>query len=154
MITEQDVEILPGFSPRAADLLRGLLQRNPENRLGVNEIKAHPFFETLRWDSKFFMTSFSQSRYSLRTNHPCAARLTFETLTLTSRMRRLRKLWLKTARFFRQQRLNSLHLTEKRPTWIDEYAKFPNRFNNTICFPSENVKSNSFILVQLALFNF
>jgi serine/threonine protein kinase len=24
-ITEQDVEILPGFSPRAADLLRGLL---------------------------------------------------------------------------------------------------------------------------------
>ncbi len=38
-ITEHDVEILPGFSDRTADFLKGLLQRNPEDRFGVNEIK-------------------------------------------------------------------------------------------------------------------
>ena len=32
MITEKDIEILPGFSANAADLLKGLLNRNPEER--------------------------------------------------------------------------------------------------------------------------
>ena len=52
-ITEQDVEILPGFSPRAADLLRGLLQRDPNNRLNIHQIKAHPFFQSIDWDDLF-----------------------------------------------------------------------------------------------------
>ena len=41
---------MPGFSPRAADLLRQLLQRNPENRINITGIKQHPFFETIDWD--------------------------------------------------------------------------------------------------------
>eukprot|EP00732_Lithocolla_globosa_P003223 Lithocolla_globosa_v1_NODE_2480_length_1985_cov_180.675648.p1 type:complete len:191 gc:universal NODE_2480_length_1985_cov_180.675648:1285-1857(+) len=36
-------------SPEAEDLIRKLLC-DPEDRLGVNEIKAHPFFEGLNWD--------------------------------------------------------------------------------------------------------
>lgn len=32
MITEKDIEILPGFSSHASDLLKGLLNRNPEER--------------------------------------------------------------------------------------------------------------------------
>jgi len=43
-ITEQDVEILPGFTKHAASLLRGMLQRDPDNRLNAEQIKAHPFF--------------------------------------------------------------------------------------------------------------
>lgn len=49
-ITEKDVEILPGFSQNAASLLKGLLQRNPKNRLNVDQIMAHPFFATINWD--------------------------------------------------------------------------------------------------------
>jgi len=49
-ITEQDVDILPGFSLNAADLLRGLLQRDPNNRLTIDQIKAHPFFATINWE--------------------------------------------------------------------------------------------------------
>lgn len=49
-ITEQDVDILPGFSPNAASLLRGLLQRDPNNRLTIDEIKVHPFFASINWD--------------------------------------------------------------------------------------------------------
>ena len=48
-ITEQDIFILPGFSAKAADLLRGLLSRNPVNRFGIDEIKTHAFFETIDW---------------------------------------------------------------------------------------------------------
>lgn len=50
-ITERDVEILPGFSPNAADLLRGLLQRDPADRLNVVQIKEHPFFESIDWEA-------------------------------------------------------------------------------------------------------
>ena len=49
-IIEQDVEILPGFSPRARSLLKGLLTRDPENRLTEEEIKRHEFFEGVPWD--------------------------------------------------------------------------------------------------------
>ena len=52
-ITEKDVEIMPGFSPNAADLLRGLLQRDPNNRLTVEQVKAHAFFSTIDWDQLF-----------------------------------------------------------------------------------------------------
>ena len=30
-------------------MLRGLLSRNPVNRFGIEEIKAHAFFETIDW---------------------------------------------------------------------------------------------------------
>ena len=50
MITDEDVEILSGFSYNAADLLEGLLRRNPRERLTVEQIKRHPFFETIDWD--------------------------------------------------------------------------------------------------------
>lgn len=29
--------------------MRGLLQREPSNRLDVDQIKAHPFFKTVNW---------------------------------------------------------------------------------------------------------
>lgn len=51
LITEQDVNILAGFSPNAQSLLRGLLQREPENRLNVDEVKGHPFFATIDWEA-------------------------------------------------------------------------------------------------------
>jgi len=42
------------FSKNAANLLEGLLQKRPEDRLGcgergIQEIKDHPFFETIDW---------------------------------------------------------------------------------------------------------
>jgi serum/glucocorticoid-regulated kinase 2 len=42
----------PEFSEIAKDLLKGLLTRDPNNRLGVkgvHEIKEHKFFEGLDW---------------------------------------------------------------------------------------------------------
>ena len=51
MITDEDIEILPGFSPEAADLLSGLLQRNPDNRLTLEQIKEHRFFSGISWES-------------------------------------------------------------------------------------------------------
>lgn len=52
-ITERDIEILPGFSANASDLLRGLLKRDPEERLNIDQIKAHPFFSTISWEQLF-----------------------------------------------------------------------------------------------------
>lgn len=43
-IINEDVEILAGFSPNAADLLSGLLQRDPAKRLDIDQIKSHIFF--------------------------------------------------------------------------------------------------------------
>ncbi len=43
------------FSPSAASLLCGLLERDVEKRLGSskkdwNELKVHPFFKTIDWN--------------------------------------------------------------------------------------------------------
>ena len=41
----------PKFGHKAAiDLIKMLLQKEPENRPGVEQIKAHPFFNGLEWD--------------------------------------------------------------------------------------------------------
>lgn len=43
-------------SPEAKDLIRRLLELNPENRLGsqgANEIMTHPFFKDINWDTVF-----------------------------------------------------------------------------------------------------
>jgi serum/glucocorticoid-regulated kinase 2 len=58
MIQKADLRI-PGFvSTDAKDLLRGLLQLQPENRLGYgpedcSSIQAHQFFASLNWDDLF-----------------------------------------------------------------------------------------------------
>ena len=50
---------IPEFiSPEAASLLRGLLQKNPNKRLGGNikdaqEIKEHPYFKDVNWDDVY-----------------------------------------------------------------------------------------------------
>jgi serine/threonine protein kinase len=48
-IVEKDVEILAGFSHHAKSLLSGLLCRDPEQRLKVDQIMAHPFFAKINW---------------------------------------------------------------------------------------------------------
>ena len=52
-ITERDIEILPGFTTHAANLLRQLLARNPNDRITIDEIKAHPFFASINWDQLY-----------------------------------------------------------------------------------------------------
>jgi serine/threonine protein kinase len=53
-IKEGTVKMKPYFSPNCESLLKGLLDTNPERRLGcgiggVSEIKNHPFFSTINW---------------------------------------------------------------------------------------------------------
>ena len=49
-ITDKDVQMLPGFSTDTKNLLHGLLKRNPDERLTVDQIKAHPFFASINWE--------------------------------------------------------------------------------------------------------
>lgn len=45
------VEMKIHFSPQVVDLLRNLLQVEPKRRLqNINEIKKHPFFESIDWE--------------------------------------------------------------------------------------------------------
>ena len=42
------------MTPEAHDFIDGLLTLDPKDRLGVNginEIKNHPFFESINWDT-------------------------------------------------------------------------------------------------------
>lgn len=53
-ITDEPVQMLPGFSQEAKDLLSGLLKIDPTERLGnseldAEEIKTHKFFEKINW---------------------------------------------------------------------------------------------------------
>lgn len=42
------------LSTKTKDLLKGLLNKNPEERIGYKnhfeEVKSHPFFEGIKWD--------------------------------------------------------------------------------------------------------
>lgn len=54
-IQETQVEMLPGFSEEATGLLEGLLEIDPEKRLGygpddADEIMGHPFFDSVDWN--------------------------------------------------------------------------------------------------------
>jgi serine/threonine protein kinase len=54
-IIEKPIVMKPYFSAEATSLLQGLLERNPEKRLGgsergVEEIKEHPFFTGIDWE--------------------------------------------------------------------------------------------------------
>jgi len=61
------------FSKNAISLLQGLLQKRPENRLGcgkrgIQEIKEHPFFETIDWgllESGYIDPPFVPSKYDV-----------------------------------------------------------------------------------------
>ena len=51
---EIDIVWCDEISPVAKDLISKLLNSNPEERLGSNgaaEIKAHPFFQGINWDT-------------------------------------------------------------------------------------------------------
>ena len=53
-IVEKPVEMKPFFSDKACSLLTGLLERNPQKRLGggngdAEDIKKHEFFEDIDW---------------------------------------------------------------------------------------------------------
>mmetsp|Transcript_815 Transcript_815/g.798 ORF Transcript_815/g.798 Transcript_815/m.798 type:complete len:109 (+) Transcript_815:600-926(+) len=53
-ITETPVEMLPGFSKEASDLISGFLKIDPDERLGssttgAEEIKTHKFFQKVDW---------------------------------------------------------------------------------------------------------
>lgn len=56
-IVEKQVPMKSYFSPEAESLLRGLLERDPTNRLGcsperggADELRGHPFFADVNWD--------------------------------------------------------------------------------------------------------
>lgn len=57
-ITDSPVNMLPGFSEDASDLISGLLKIDPDDRLGssvkdAEEIKNHKFFENVDWDNVY-----------------------------------------------------------------------------------------------------
>ncbi|PXF43915.1 Protein kinase C delta type [Gracilariopsis chorda] len=49
IIKFDSVAIPPWLSPEATDLLKGLLRKNPNDRLTINSVKKHPFFRDLNW---------------------------------------------------------------------------------------------------------
>jgi p70 ribosomal S6 kinase len=54
-IVEKPIEMKPYFTTEAKSLLKGLLERDPSKRLGsteedAQELKAHPWFQTISWD--------------------------------------------------------------------------------------------------------
>jgi len=49
-----ELEIPPEVDPNAADLIRKLLDRNPETRLqDPAQIKAHPWFADIDWEALY-----------------------------------------------------------------------------------------------------
>ena len=51
-IRSMQPKIPTDISPKLQNLLQGLLEKNPKNRLGVNgpqEVKKHPWFEKTNW---------------------------------------------------------------------------------------------------------
>jgi len=50
MIMSADLQPPPSMSPEAGDLLKRLLERDPETRLCAPAIKQHPFFASIDWD--------------------------------------------------------------------------------------------------------
>ena len=56
MITDRDIEMRPEFSDEACSLLRGLLKRNPKERLGsrsADDLKNHIFFDSIDWQAMY-----------------------------------------------------------------------------------------------------
>ena len=56
MITDNEIKMLPIFSPVATKLLTGLLHKDPKKRLGngkngIKNIKDHEFFAEINWEA-------------------------------------------------------------------------------------------------------
>lgn len=45
----QDVPMKDYFSKNFSSLIEGLLQKNPNHRLTIPQIKEHPFFKKVKW---------------------------------------------------------------------------------------------------------
>ncbi|RUP46661.1 kinase-like domain-containing protein [Jimgerdemannia flammicorona] len=57
-VLEDDLEFPEDFDPVTADFIAGLLERDPEARLGAgvqgdNDIRSHPFFKDMSWDDVY-----------------------------------------------------------------------------------------------------
>jgi len=52
-IVTEDISFPDVFSANAQDIVKKLLDRNPETRLKENEIKAHPYFGNIDWERLF-----------------------------------------------------------------------------------------------------
>lgn len=55
-ICEKPIPMKPFFTNDAISLLKQLLERNPDSRIGsspedANELKAHPFFKDINWEA-------------------------------------------------------------------------------------------------------
>lgn len=55
MITDEVIPMMPMFGPEAKSILEGLLDKDPEKRLGsgltgIEEIKQHEFFIGCDWE--------------------------------------------------------------------------------------------------------
>ncbi|KAI8355117.1 hypothetical protein EDC96DRAFT_266898 [Choanephora cucurbitarum] len=48
-VLEDSVEFPSSFDMKTKDLLSGLLEKEPSDRLGVDQIKSHPFFDSIDW---------------------------------------------------------------------------------------------------------
>ena len=50
MMLTHDLELKEYFSPSFKSLLEGMLDKNPNLRLTIPQIKAHKFFKDTKWD--------------------------------------------------------------------------------------------------------
>ncbi|CAD8052998.1 unnamed protein product [Paramecium sonneborni] len=50
---QKKIEIQPCFSEKLFNLLTGLLINDPNQRINIDQIKSHPFFETLSWEDVY-----------------------------------------------------------------------------------------------------
>ncbi|KAI9497127.1 kinase-like domain-containing protein [Zychaea mexicana] len=65
--------ILPDdFDPCAADLISGLLQREPSARMGVDAIRNHPYFKSIDWDDVYHRRILPPYVPDLRSKDDCA----------------------------------------------------------------------------------
>lgn len=49
-IVNGDLVFPQEMSDDVCDLLSGLLERDPDERIGANDIKEHPWFEAIDWN--------------------------------------------------------------------------------------------------------
>ena len=57
-IKDAELQIPSFISPKASDLIKALLEKDPQKRLGggiedANEIKSHPYFSDVNWDNVY-----------------------------------------------------------------------------------------------------
>jgi len=50
IITTQKIKFPNYFMPNTESFVRGLTQKNPDDRFKIDDIKAHPYFKTINWE--------------------------------------------------------------------------------------------------------